>query len=143
MKSIVTRTAEYSCLEEDIYLCKLIEGVEIDVEDTNDNLKATMEIAEGKFYAVLVDGRVQVSITKEGMANSVRPEFHKNLIANAILVNSLANRLVGNFIIKFHKPSSPTKLFSDYTAALEWLRESVKNRNQKLKQEKNRLGVFV
>jgi len=47
--------------------------------------------------------------------------------AKAIIVNSMANRIVGNFIIKFHKPIAKTRLFSDEETALAWLREQKRN----------------
>jgi hypothetical protein len=131
MKTIKTRTAEYAKLEERIFLCRMIADVEVNVEDTNENLAFILKISEMKPYAVLVDARVPVTITKEAMENAARPEFHTNLIAQAILVNSLANRIVGNFIIKFHKPGSPTKLFSNYDAAMDWLRECVQQKSKK------------
>jgi hypothetical protein len=125
MNSVFTRTCEYSIIEKPIFLCKMIADREVDVDDVQENYETMLRIAENQLYAVLVDARVTVQITKEGMEHGTRPECYTNLIAQAILVDSLANRLVGNFIIKFHRPASPTKLFSDYDKALEWLREQV------------------
>lgn len=39
-----------------------------------------------------------------------------------MVTNSLANKLLGNFFIKFHKPKTPARIFSDEKTALEWLR---------------------
>jgi hypothetical protein len=122
---IQTRSVDYSRLEEGLFVCKLREGAELDVAEVEENIRVTEIITEGKRYAILTDARAHVTITKEGLDRGAHPDLQIKLIAQAILVTSLANRLVGNFIIKFHKPSSPTKLFSDYDAALTWLREKI------------------
>lgn len=127
MEPIQTRTAEYSLIEKPIFLCRLFPDAEIEVGDVDLNTDAIMQMAGGKRYAVLVDARVPVTITKEAMEYTQQPRSYVNLIAQAILVNTLANRLIGNFIIKFHRPASPTKLFSDYDQAVAWLREHVRN----------------
>lgn len=128
MKKVVTRTAEYTVIEDNIFLCKLFDNMEISAADSQENYEAIVEIAGHKPYAVLVDARVQVTITKEGMQNSTKPEMSRNLIANAILVNSLANRIVGNFIIRFNKRSADkTRLFTSEEQALKWLKEKVRH----------------
>lgn len=126
MKKIVTRTAEYTVIEDNLYLCRLFDNMEISAGDTQENFEAMMEIAGHKPYAVLVDARVEVTLTKEGMEHSTRPEMSKYLIANAILVNSLANRIVGNFMIRFNKSADTTRLFTDHENAMKWLREKIK-----------------
>jgi hypothetical protein len=126
MKKILTSTAEYTVIEEPIYLCRMLEGAEVDVKESDENFMAMIEISESQPYAVLVDARVPTTITKEAREKSGMGEQKKNLIAMAIVVTSLANRIVGNFIIRFHALDIPTKLFSDYDEALNWLREIVK-----------------
>jgi len=120
-------------LEEQIFLCRVLPDKEIDVADTRENFRAVTEISGRQPYLILVDGTGGSSVTKEGMEDAARPEVQVNLIAQAIVVKTLANRLLGNFIIKFHRPSAPTKLFSDCETALNWLKE--------IKKEKNRLSL--
>lgn len=43
--------------------------------------------------------------------------------ADAFIIKSLPQKIIGNFFLKFHKPKIPTKLFSDYTKAIKWLKE--------------------
>ena len=122
MQSITTKTATINYYESDIVLIKLIEDSEIDVEEAEENFKATLKITKGNRYAALIDACVAVQVTPEARVYGADKERQENLIAQAIIVNSLANRLMGNFIIKFNKPKAPTKLFADYESALEWLR---------------------
>ena len=41
--------------------------------------------------------------------------------AQAIVVNSMQNKLLINFYIKHHKPKNPTKLFDNIEDALDWI----------------------
>jgi hypothetical protein len=123
MTVIKTKTAEFSLPEENLILCRMLEDADVDVPAVDENFEATMKIANEQRYAVLVDGRATVQISKEAMERAARPEHHRLLIAQAIVVNSLANRLIGNFIIKFHKPGAPTRLFSNTEQAWSWLKE--------------------
>ncbi len=125
MLPIKTKTAEFSYLEEDILLVNLIEDAEIDIIDVDESFEATMQVTQGKKYAAFIDAAKSVHVTSEARAYGARKEFQLNLIAQAIFINSLANRIVGNFIIRFNKPYAPTKLFSDKQAALIWLREQI------------------
>ena len=47
--------------------------------------------------------------------------MQKKLIAQAVLVNSLATRIAGNFYIRFNKPTKPTKIFTNAEDAKSWL----------------------
>src|ERR1041385_4460157 len=125
MPVITTKTAEFSLIEEHLFLCRMLEDADVDVPAVDENFEATMKIAGGQRFAILVDGRATVQISKEAMERASRPEHHRLLIAQAIVVNSLANRLIGNFIIKFHKPGAPTRLFSSYELAILWLKERI------------------
>jgi hypothetical protein len=142
MQTILTATAEFSVLEKDLFICRMLENAHVDVADVDENHNAVLELASGRRYAVLVDACTTTTITKEAMEHAARPESYKLLIAQAIVVNSLPNRLVGNFIIKFHKPASPTKLFSDIPSAHVWLRQCMEEERTGVKKRKKHLSVF-
>jgi hypothetical protein len=42
-------------------------------------------------------------------------------IAEAFVLKSLSQRLIGNFYLKFQRPKVPTKLFSEIIEARKWL----------------------
>jgi len=122
LTEISTRCATLSMLEEGILHVRLVEDSEISLEDSKAMFMASMEITEGKKFVTLIDARAKVVVSKESREWGSKPEAQKNMIAQAIVVDSLANRIVGNFIIKFHKPIAKTRLFSDEKSALAWLR---------------------
>ncbi|MFI5148728.1 MAG: hypothetical protein ACHQRM_03280 [Bacteroidia bacterium] len=126
MGTILSSIAETNFLPEGILCTRLLEGKDIDLDNSIDNFEKCKILTGGKRYAAFTDARATVTITKEAMAFGSGKEANENLIAQAILVNSLANRLLGNFMIKIHKPLSPTRLFSNEEEAMKWLREQMK-----------------
>lgn len=46
---------------------------------------------------------------------------NKQTIADAIVIKSLAQKIVGNFYLKFHRPVKPTKIFNNIEDASIWL----------------------
>lgn len=101
----------------------MLKNAHVDIPEVKENFEAVMKLVEGNPYAALTDVRTTISITKEAREFAARPEYFHLQVAHAIVINSLPNRLLANFIIKFHKPASPTKLFSDFKAAHAWLKE--------------------
>lgn len=49
------------------------------------------------------------------------PKGNNFTIADAFVIQSMAQKMIGNFYITFHKPVKPTKLFNDLESALKWL----------------------
>jgi len=121
--SVSTRCASFNLIEEGILHIVLVEDSDIDIDESKLMQQKSLLITEGKKFVALIDARAKINVSKESREWDSTPEAQKNMFAQAILVNSLANRIVGNFIIKFHKPVAKTRLFSDEETALQWLRE--------------------
>lgn len=51
-----------------------------------------------------------------------QPESGKYTMARALLISSLAQRIIGNFIINVQKPDPPVRLFNTEKDAIKWLR---------------------
>lgn len=102
----------------------LAEGIEIELEDAKAMISAAVDLAKGDDYVTVFDARKHGTISKEA-----REEFavSPKRIGAAVLVDSLSNRLMGNFFIQFHKPLFPTRVFSDEASALVWLRVILNN----------------
>lgn len=123
MKTILLKTAELKYEGNGILIIKLLEDAEIDLAASKEMQRASLEITEGKKFVALIDARNRVIVTKEAREWGSTPEAQVNLLAQAILTNSLANRIIGNFIIRFHKPVAKTKLFTEEKEAMKWLRQ--------------------
>lgn len=121
MQKIITRTAEISVDENGIVHKKYFDDIDIELEDSRENLRAVMQLTQGRSYVVLADGRIHARVSAEARQFAASKEASTNRIAEAILVSSVASRLTANFYIKFNKPSTPTRIFNDEAKALAWL----------------------
>ena len=61
------------------------------------------------------------SVTKEAREYGNSEEAYKYLKASAIVCNTLAHRILGNFFIKIQRPPRPTRMFNDLKSAIAWL----------------------
>jgi hypothetical protein len=82
---------------------------------------AKNKLVGGNRYTVLFVPGKFASITPEARDFSASQEVYRNAIAKAIVVRTIAHRLIGNFFIRFNRPPAPTLIFTDETEALAWL----------------------
>jgi hypothetical protein len=123
MKTIQTKVAYFSYDSRSrILRMKIMEDASIEVEDAVQNYEAASSLTNGEKHLLLVDAQANVYISKETRIYSAQTKPNSPL-AIALVVNSTANRLIGNFYINFNKPKVPTKLFSNEEKALKWLEE--------------------
>lgn len=77
-------------------------------------------VGENRYTVLFVPGKF-ASISPEAREISSSAEVYRNAIAKAIIVSTVAHRLIGNFFIRFNRPPAPTLIFTDETEALAWL----------------------
>ena len=121
----LARKYEITLIEPQIIKIIAFENVEIELEDVLEMKQICLNLAEGLKYAVLVDAKNNFLVSSEARIKLSSKEYTEDRIATAFVTESLANKLIGNFFIKFNKPASPTKLFSEENTALIWLKEQL------------------
>lgn len=137
--SIITRTAKISFdKEEGILYIELFSGNEIGLEDSISHNEATQKLTNGAWHCAFVKALGNVDISSEARKFGSNPEIQKSLIAQAVLVNSLATRIAGNFYIRFNKPPKPTRIFTNAEDAMSWLLYKKKEFEQLQQQELSR-----
>lgn len=80
------------------------------------------EIGSGKKMLVYVDTYNFMSITPEARQYASSNESSEFTLANAVLIDSLAKKLLFNFFMNISKPAVPTKGFNSKTEAISWLK---------------------
>ncbi|MGZ4056220.1 MAG: DUF7793 family protein [Bacteroidia bacterium] len=118
---------EITTIVNTIYKVRPVEGVELTEEDIREMRKVYLDLSKGKKFAILLDATGVFSVTDAARKLIASKEYTDKRFAIAFVTTSLANKIVGNFFIKFNKPASATKLFSDEETALEWIIEQEKN----------------
>jgi hypothetical protein len=89
-------------------------------------IAAMGKIGNGKKFPVFIDAGDYVNVDKEVRIFSASKEGNIYTLADAIAYNSFAQKLVANFYLKHNKPAIPTKIFSEKTEAIEWLKTFLK-----------------
>ncbi|MFN8117347.1 MAG: STAS/SEC14 domain-containing protein [Bacteroidia bacterium] len=102
---------------------KLKDNIHVELEDS----KKQFQLIHSKYNGInknliLVEIGNDCSISKEAREFGERPESNEMTKAMAVIVKSLAHRIIINFIIKFTcQQTMKMKLFDDKQKAIEWL----------------------
>ena len=100
------------------------------LEHALENQKINETIANGVRRPFLIDMTDVKSMSHEARAFYAGPEPPKILTAVAILTNSHLGKVVANLFMTLTQPTLPTKLFTSFEAAKDWLMQYKEEENQ-------------
>ena len=129
-------------VKEELYTVKELDFPEVNLQlksnDTvyvtfkdNCNLDIPLQMRLLDYYYDITDGKLMhfmffaaenVSLSKEARDNAVKIEDQSMLGATAVVVDTLAYKLIANFYLKFNKPKRPYQVFSKEEDAIKWLK---------------------
>lgn len=138
-----TTTTRISLCDDGIVRVMLKKNSEIGFQQAKENIQAYSDIAEGNRYAFIFyceNDNVVYSEEARTYAKSNEALFPK--ISMAVLVKTLAHKLVANFYFKFHKPAYPYKVFDKLADAEAWSLNQI-NIHSKSVQLKKGTGLLV
>jgi hypothetical protein len=132
MNKIILPQADLYFIEESIIKVEMKDHEEMDLEQMKIFIAAIRKLADLKPYGCLVDMRnSNGSISNEARQYAADNSYPPNKLADALIYNSLAKKLIANFYIQFNKPKSPTRTFTSEQSALKWLRNIRQNAENK------------
>jgi len=111
-------------VEGNCLVIEYLEKVHIELSDMEAILNDIKIFTERKPCKRLVIISKHSTITREARA-LLQEENHRErkfIIAEAVLVNSLAQKMATNFYLSFIKDDFPSKFFTDLNKAQEWLK---------------------
>lgn len=123
IESITDRASTIEFWDNNIIFIKLKDDIQIELEDS----KKQYLFLKSKFdgihkHLILVESGVDTSISKEAREFSSKPESNEMTKATAVIVKSLAHRIIINFLIKLtHQQTMKMKMFDDKQSAINWL----------------------
>lgn len=122
-----TTTTTVRKIEDNIFENHIIAHKTVEREHIYEVKKANLKLANGKPYALLVTKGEFSLISAEVRAIISSKEFAQNTVAKALVTDSVADKIIGQFYIKINKPHITTKLFvkKDRDIAMVWLREQL------------------
>ena len=123
MEKVVTRTAEIFKDDDGIIHIRILNGVCIDMEDAIDNFLVVRNLSQEERVVKLIDGQADWSMDIAARRFIAGKEVQGKTIASAVVLRSLPKKAICNYFIRIHKIKSPTKIFTDYDAAINWLKE--------------------
>lgn len=117
--------ATIKLISENIVECHVTEGSEFDVNDLKQIKRMNLKLTHGRGYAVLIVTNEFMSVSKAASKLMASGGISKNTHAYAFLIFNLAHKLAVNFYLRFHKPITPTRFFTDRNKAIEWLNDQL------------------
>lgn len=91
------------------------------LNDSKEYVIAVDQLTNGIPHLILKIPGEHASVDSESRSFMATPEAMRCSIADAIVVKSMAQRIIGNFYIKFDKPDKPVRLFNNIEEAEKWL----------------------
>lgn len=122
--SIDLPTAVFTKLEHNIIWVqyKVVED-EFDLEDAKRHTQTIRTLGKGKPVHLVLDFRNgDAAFTNDARSYFAQDMEHAELrISQALVLKSLAHKIVANFYLKFNKPTCPAAVFSDPEEAVKWI----------------------
>jgi hypothetical protein len=111
-------------VEPGIIKIEVEENALLNLEDVVAMRMVNQELSKGEKFCILWDSRgVHFTIDPQALKKMASAEYQETRKAAALIVNSLAGKLVGNFFKSLTSGKSPTRLFNSEAEALKWLRD--------------------
>ena len=112
-------------IEEDkILKIKMLPNSNIDIAAAKAIVQAAGDLSGSAIHVNLVDVREMVFMSRDARAYFGNQD-RKNILAIAILMNSIFHNVLANLYFKFNNPRIITKAFDKEVDALDWLREKI------------------
>ncbi|MBA3665957.1 MAG: hypothetical protein H0W61_17400 [Bacteroidetes bacterium] len=123
LKQIKDRVSTIEMWDNGIMYIKLEDHVTIELEDSVRQFEFLKKFYDGvNKMCVLVESGEYTDITKEAREFSARPESNTMTLGSAVIVKSLAHRIIINFLINFTRQQAmKMRMFDNKEKAIEWL----------------------
>lgn len=115
--------ADLTLIDDCIIHVVVHDQVDVQFENLIEVRKKNIEFAKGKDYCVMLESGSFVDYSKKTREASASEEYSGGRIALAIIINSLAIKILADIYLRINKPFCPTKAFKNKEDALKWLQE--------------------
>lgn len=120
-KVIQLDSATISIGSDGIIRISIKEDFEVELHDAQEMYRVIDENTGGAENLIFVKPGIGSTVSRD-VRDFIRRKPSVS-IAEAILVDNLAHRLMVNFITKFHRPDKKVKVFSSEEKAVDWLKK--------------------
>lgn len=116
------KSCRVSLIGNDIIEFVVKEGCEVDLADVKEMVLTAGELGGGRMFKNIIIAGKYSSMSSEATLYMKTDEAHRYTIADAIVIDSLAQRILGNFYLGIVNEKRPSKLFNSKEKALNWLK---------------------
>lgn len=123
IESVEDRASTIEFWGNDIIFIKLKDAIQVELEDAQKQHFFLKSKYDGIHkHSILVEPGLDTSISKEAREFASKPDSNEMTEATAVIVKSLAHRIIINFIINLtHQQTMKMKMFDDKQKAINWL----------------------
>jgi len=120
------RISEIRLRTDDVLEIKIEEDQSFEKEDMLELIAAAKQLGNGRRLRnlILVGKRTMPSPDAMELSSSEEGSIYKR--ADAFVISSIGQRMVGNFMLKVQKQAVPTRYFTDLDSAEEWLKQFIR-----------------
>lgn len=122
---IRTKTVEMWLGDDGIVYAVVLPNSLVSQEDNKANTNHLPKVSDGKIHPLYIDIRNLLWADSISRKSAASDDIVKLVNAVAIIVGTLASRIIGNFVLNFVKPPYPIQVFTSQKDALEWLNQFV------------------
>jgi hypothetical protein len=108
--------------EQNIIRFRAKPGIDQTADDARVHTTRAQEIMGPERYRLVVDFRGSSALSREARAEYSRPEVARGIMAMAVLVDTTGSRILGNLFITLNRGKIPTRIFTDESLAIAWLK---------------------
>lgn len=123
VENFSTPVANLSIRTDGILIVKVTKNDLLTVEDIQDIVHLIMQKHPGEKFPHLIIPLPATITSYEGLKYLASQQRAEITCADAFVLESLQQKLLFNFYIKFQHPVIPTRSFQDVSTALEWLQQ--------------------
>ncbi|MES2681764.1 MAG: hypothetical protein V4635_17850 [Bacteroidota bacterium] len=119
-RTVTTSVCQISVEKNDVVFVKMNENAIIDIEEVDEMHQSLNELVDHRPYYMVVIPAIGNTSSSEARKYAARLK-NKKLMAEAIVVDNLAQRIMANFYVKVNRPNQKVKVFSSVPAGLAWI----------------------
>lgn len=121
ISQVQCRISSVTLMSEDILHIEIKADEEFELADFLELMEAAKEIGNGKKFKNLIKVGIHTLPSREAREMSSSTEGSEFKLADAFVIHSVAQKIIGNFMMNIQKPAIPTRIFTDENEALIWL----------------------
>jgi hypothetical protein len=116
-----------SFLDENTVELRYKPSVNVTLDDMREILNHVYAFTQNKRLKrlIVISKDAQMELPARLLLQQENKDRKNTIIAEAVLVSSLTQKMTTNFYLKFIKDSYPSKFFTDYNKAKDWLNDQI------------------